>query len=161
MKKIFTLFLFVFICSFAVNSYSQSYTDYTWDSQSLKFKIPNTFEVTDNNSEKFSAGDNLIWLTIYPKTGSALKYSEMINMLTSWAKENDVYAYGTVKTETNFNGFWGVYLDGKLASNDLPVYCAMFVHPDYPSQYYYVWINYNADDISTAEDILLSIKPMR
>ncbi|HRE40040.1 MAG TPA: hypothetical protein PLG90_01810 [Ignavibacteria bacterium] len=160
MKKLFTLFLFVFIGISASQVSAQSYVDYTWDTYDLKFKIPKTFEVVDNNSEKFSAGNDAVWLTIYPKTGSNLKYSEMIDMLTTWAKENDVYAYGTVKTEINFNGFWGVYLDGKLASNDLPVYCAMFVHPDFPSQYYYVWINYNKNDIDIAEQILLSIKPM-
>lgn len=161
MKKIYLQTIFaLFALFFISNAASAQMTQYTWSEYDMQFKIPGTFNVTDNNKEKFSAGDDNIWLTIYPKTGSALTYSEMSGMLQSWAKENGVYAYGSINTETDFNGYWGVYLEGKLAENDLPVYLAMYVHPDFPSQYFYTWINYNQSSFNTAAEILASFQPM-
>lgn len=158
MKKVYLLAVFA-IFLFANGAFAQM-TQYTWTQYDMQFKIPNSFNVTDNDKDKFSAGDDNIWLTIYPKSGSALTYSEMAGMLQSWAKENGVYAYGTVNTETDFNGYWGVYLEGKLAENDLPVYLAMYVHPDYPTDYFYAWINYKESSVDTARDILWSFMPM-
>lgn len=161
MRKIYLQAIFVFWGLFLLsNGASAQMTEYTWSTYNMKFKIPGTFKVVDNNREKFSAGDDDIWLTIYPKSGDALTYSQLSGLLQTWAKENGVYAYGNVNTETDFNGYWGVYIEGKFAENDLPVYLAMYVHPDNPKQYFYSWINYKESSFNTAAEILASFQPM-
>lgn len=160
MKNLFFLFFFTVLISFSSQASAQSFTQYTWDEHAIKFKVPNTFTVSENNYNKFSAGDDLMWVTIYPKSGSEISYNDMSNLLTTWADNNGIYGYNSILDGSN-NGFWGVYLNGNLSSNGLPVFAGMFVHPDYPSMYYYVWINYKSEDQSTAQEVLNSFTPTK
>ncbi len=151
--SMFLLFMFL-----SASSYSQM-TPFTWDTYKTKFEIPKSFKVDVNNSERFSAGNDDIWLDIYPRQNENLTYREMKNHLTDWAYASNVYGYGTVSETENLNGYWGVYLEGKKSGNDLPAFLALLVHPDYPANSIYIWINYKADALSTAEKILKSFTP--
>jgi hypothetical protein len=157
MKKLYQV-VFVFFALFLLsNIASAQMTQYTWNEYDMQFRIPNSFNVDENSSSKFSAGDGNVWLTIYPQTGSPLTYDQMEGQLSSWAGSNGV-SYNNMNTDLYNNGYWGVYIDG-TAQNGLPVFIALYIHPDYPSQYFYVWINYKSDWVDQAAEVLKSFKP--
>jgi hypothetical protein len=158
MKKIYPVVLVFFALFFISNVASAQMTQYNWNEYDMKFSIPNSFNVEENNKSKFSAGDGNVWLTIYPQTGAALTYDEMQGQLSDWAGRNGV-SYNTMNTDLYSNGYWGVYIDG-TAENGLPVFIALYINPDYPSQYFYVWINYKSSWVDQAGDILRSFQPM-
>lgn len=157
MKKIYTLVIVLFALFLISNGAFAQMTQYNWNEYDMTFSIPNSFNVDENNSSKFSAGDGNVWLTIYPQTGSALSYNEMQGQLSDWAGRNGV-SYNTMNTDLSNNGYWGVYIDG-TAENGLPVFIALYIHPDYPSQYFYVWINYKSSWVDQAAEILRSFQP--
>src|SRR5439155_10266443 len=131
MKNSFLAALSVFILFlFAGNAYSQSMTDYTWDSYNVKFKIPTTFKVDKNSADGFGAGDGNAYLSVYPKTGDVMAYSTMKSSLESWAADSKV-SYSKVNMMENLNGYWGTYIDGTNTENNLPATLLLLVHPDY------------------------------
>lgn len=150
------LFALVFIKS---NSYSQAMTEYTWTSYSVKFKIPKTFNVSENSSSSFSAGDDDAWLTIYPRSGENLSYNGMKKALKNWASSSGVSGYSNVYDES-VNGYWGVYLNGTKNDNGLPAYLGLLIHPDNPDISLYVWINYRSDALDVTNKIFYSFSPM-
>lgn len=157
MKKIYPVVLVFFALLFISNVASAQMTQYNWSEYDMKFSIPKSFYVEENNRSKFSAGDDNVWLTIFPQTGSPLTYDEMQGQLSDWAGRSGV-SYSTMNTDLYNNGYWGVYIDG-TAENGLPVFVALYIHPDYPSQYFYVWINYKSSWIDQAAEILRSFQP--
>jgi hypothetical protein len=161
MKKqnlLFTAFIFAL---FLVGStlFAQPMTKYTWDDYSMKFEIPKTFTVYENNIDKFDAGDDDIRLTIYPRKGEYLSFSKMRRKLEDWAYDSGVYGFDNVNEMEDLNGYWGVYIDGKKRSNDLPATLLLLVHPTYNSNSMYIWINYRSDAFDTALKMLKSFKP--
>lgn len=162
MKKIFFLVLLFASAFFYLTglTYSQRMVDYTWDTYHVKFQIPATFNVEKNNDAEFGAGDDDAYLSIYPKKSGTMSFSKMKSALDDWANDSKVYGYDNVKELENLNGYWGVYIDGKKSSNDLPVTLLLLVHPDYPTTMLYVWINYRDAAFDTAVKMLKSFTPM-
>lgn len=140
-------------------SYSQTMKDFTWDSYNTKFSIPTTFTVDKSSGTEFQAGDGDAYLSIYPKSGSSITFSQMKSKLEDWATDSKVYDYPKVYELENLNGYWGVYVEGTNSSNSLPALLMIIVHPDYPSKYMYVWLNYKKDAIGLAEKVLKSFTP--
>ncbi len=162
MKKSFLL-TFLFTVSFLLFSgisYSQRMVDYTWDTYHVKFKIPATFNVEKNNDTEFGAGDDDAYLSIYPKKEQSMSFSKMKKALEDWASDSKVYDYEKVNEMEDLNGYWGVYIDGKKSSNDLPATLLLLVHPDYPTTMLYIWINYRSAAFDTAVKMLKSFTPM-
>jgi len=140
------------------NSYSQSMTDYTWDTYYVKFKIPATYKVDKNSSDGFGAGDGNTYLSVYPKTGDVMTYNNMKSSLENWASDSKV-SYTKVNMLENLNGYWGTYIDGTNTENNLPATLLLLVHPDYPTKQLFVWINYKSDAFDTALKMLKSFTP--
>ncbi|HJY64012.1 MAG TPA: hypothetical protein VJ455_07635 [Ignavibacteria bacterium] len=161
MKKTFISALFsVFaLLLFTGSTLSQKMINYTWDTYHVKFQIPSTFTVDKNNDDEFGAGDGDIYLNIYPRKGSSMSYGKMKQALEDWALDSKVYGYDNVNEMENLNGYWGVYIDGKNRSNDLPATLLLLIHPDYTSTQLYIWINYKSSDFDTALKMLKSFKP--
>ena len=159
MKKVFfaALPLLVFF-AFIGSTYSQSMTDYTWDSYNVKFKIPATYKVDKSTGTEFGAGDGDTYLSVYPKTGSVMTYNSMKSSLETWASDSKV-SYSDVNMMENLNGYWGTYIDGTNTTNGLPATLLLLVHPDYPTKQLYVWINYKSDAFDTALKMLKSFTP--
>lgn len=156
---VFLTVLFFALIFVKATSFSQAMTEYTWNSYSVKFKIPKTFNVTENSSSQFSAGDADAWLTVYPRSGENLSYNKMKKSLKEWASNSGVSGYSNVYDES-VNGYWGVYLNGYKNDNGLPVYLGLLIHPDYPDISMYIWINYNSDALDIANKIFYSFTPM-
>ena len=77
----------------------------------MQFKAPSSFRVDENNSNKFSAGNGNLYLTIYPKKGSKMSYEGMKGALREWSRNNDLTYSKDVQYMSNLNGYWGVYID--------------------------------------------------
>ena len=162
MKKTlnFAFIALIFAFVFTEASYSQRMVDYTWDSYHVKFQITSTCKVDKNNTDEFGAGDDDVYLSIYPKKGDPMTFGRMKAALEDWALDSKVYGYDYVHEMENLNGYWGVYIDGKNGSNDLPATLLLLVHPDYASTKLYIWINYRSSAFDTALKMLKSFTPM-
>ena len=143
----------------ATSTYSQSMKDFTWDSYNVKFSIPTTFQVDKSTGSEFQAGNEGVYLSIYPKTGNSVAFNQMKQKLEDWAVDSKVYDYPKVYELENLNGYWGVYLEGTNSTNSLPALLLLAIHPDYPTKSLYVWINYRKEDIDVAEKVLKSFTP--
>ena len=161
MKKIvnYSFIAALFSILFIGTAYSQRMIEYTWDSYFVKFEIPATFKVDKNSNDGFGAGDEDIYLSIYPRKGDPMSFSKMKSALEDWALESKVYGYDYVKEMENLNGYWGVYIDGKNGDNDLPATLLLLIHPDYTSTRLFIWINYNSSAFDTALKMLKSFTP--
>src|SRR5258706_3909116 len=161
MKKTFYLFALIVLALLFLSQqgYSQKMKDFTWDSYNTKFAIPYSFTVDKSSGTEFQAGDGDAYLSIYPKSGSSITFSQMKSKLEDWAVDSKVYDYPKVYELENLNGYCGVYLEGTNSSNSLPALLMLIVHPDYPTKYMYVWLNYKKDAIDVAEKVLKSFTP--
>lgn len=140
--------------------YAQSLKGWTWSDYKMKFQAPNNFTVKESSGTIFSAGNDNIYLTIYPKKGENLTYSSMKNVLQKWARDNNVdFNSSDMGYMSNLNRYWGYYIDG-TGSNGLPTSLLLLTDPDYPEYSFYVWLQYQSGYLDTAVDILKSFKPM-
>lgn len=154
-KKILPLIIFCFISSFVT---AQNLKTWNWTDYKMQFKAPDDFIIDENNSEKFSAGNGKLYLTIYPKKGSKMSYDGMKNALRDWSLKNDLTYSKDVQYMSNLNGYWGVYIDGEAPSG-LPTTLLLLVDPDYSNISFYVWLQYQSNSLDTAVDILKSFTP--
>lgn len=157
-KTLFSALPLLLFFLYTGSSYSQTMTDYTWDTYNVKFQIPTTYKVDKNTADGFGAGDGNTYLSVYPKTGDVMTYNNMKSSLESWAADSKV-TYSNVNMLENLNGYWGTYIDGTNTSNNLPATLVLLVHPDYPTKQLYVWINYKTESFDTALKMLKSFTP--
>jgi hypothetical protein len=140
--------------------FAQSMKSWTWADYKMKFQAPNNLVVKESSGTIFSAGNDNIYLTIYPKKGENLTYSSMKDVLQKWARDNNVdFNSSDVGYMSNLNRYWGYYIDG-TGSNGLPTSLLLLTDPDYPEYSFYVWLQYQSGQLDTAVDILKSFKPM-
>jgi hypothetical protein len=153
-KYLFTLLAFSFF-SFVASAQLKTWN---WSEYKMEFKAPSSFKVDENNSEKFSAGNGNLYLTIYPKKGTKMSYEGMKGALRDWSRNNDLTYRGDVAYMSNLNRYWGVYIDG-TAPSGLPTTLMLLVDPDYSNIYFYIWLQYQKEYLQTAVDILKSFRP--
>ena len=157
-KKIILLTAF-FTLGFSL-LYSQSLKGWTWADYKMKFQAPNDFSVKESSGTIFSAGNDHLYLTIYPKKGEQLTYGGMKDALQKWARDNNIdWNSNDLGYMSNLNRYWGYYIDG-TGSNGLPTSLLLLVDPDYPEYSFYVWLQYQSGYLDTAVDILKSFRPM-
>lgn len=159
MKKKLNL-LIVFLLSGFSFLYAQSMKGWTWSDYKMKFQAPNDLTVKESSGTIFSAGNDRLYLTIYPKKGENITYARMKDVLQKWARDNDIdFSSSDVGYMSSLNRYWGYYIDG-TGSNGLPTSLLLLVDPDYPEYSFYVWLQYQSGYLNTAVDILKSFKPM-
>lgn len=133
---------------------------WTWSNYKMKFQAPSSFNVKESSASVFSAGNDKIYLTIYPKKGEKLTYERMKDALQKWARDNGVeWNSSDLGYMSSLNRYWGYYIDGK-GSNGLPTSLLLLVDPDYTDNSFYVWLQYQSGYVDTVVDILKSFKPM-
>jgi hypothetical protein len=140
-------------------TFSQSWTDYEWKEYMTQFKIPSDFKVTESSSTRFSANNGKILMSIYPRKDENLSWEEMEDNLRSWTIDNDVENLGdiVVLDEEKMNGYWGVLLEG--TKSDYSVGTMLIIDPDFPEISLYIWVTYDADEIDTVIEMLMSFTP--
>ena len=158
MKKTILLFASVlFVSAFAS---AQSFTDYTWDTYKVKFKIGSDMKVQESTGDYFSAGNFDINLTISPQKESGMTKSKMESGLRAWVKQNEVTVTSAgYKPLDNLNGYHGVMCDGHYDGTK-QVFMMMVMDPVYTDIQLYVWVAYNSKSENLAIDILKSFTPM-
>jgi hypothetical protein len=156
-KHILLFALFAFSFNFL---YAQALKAWTWTDYKMKFQAPNNFIIKESSGTSFSAGNDHLNLTIYPKKGENLTYDGMKNALQKWARDSKVdWNSNNLGYTSSLNRYWGYYIDG-TGSNGLPTSLLLLVDPDYPEYSFYVWLQYQSEYLNTAADILKSFKPM-
>ncbi len=160
MKTIKALFAIVLLFVAPSLSFAQSWVEYEWKEYSTEFKIPSDFEVTESSAEKFSASNGAILMSIYPRTEEYLTWEEMEDALKTLTVDNDVVVSGEVVEldEEKMNGYWGVLLEG--TKSDYSVGTMLIVDPDYTEISLYIWVAYDADQVDTVLEMLMSFSPM-
>ncbi|HPB01593.1 MAG: hypothetical protein AB7V36_03710 [Bacteroidales bacterium] len=154
------LFLLLLVATPLIAFSQVSWVDYEWKDYSTEFKIPSDFEVTTSSVEKFSATNGAITMTIYPRTEEYLSWEEMKTMLRTWTVDNEVVVSGEIVEldEEKMNGYWGVLLEG--TKSDYQVGTMLIVDPDYTEISLYIWVAYDADQVDTVIEMLMSFTPM-
>lgn len=154
----FKIFLSLIIFCTTSSFVTAQLKTWNWTEYKMQFKAPSNFKVDENTSEKFSAGNGNLYLTIYPKRGSKMTYDGMKGALREWSRNNDLTYRKDVQYMSSLNRYWGVYIDG-VAPSGLPTTLLLLVDPDYSNISFYVWLQYQSDYLQTAVDILKSFVP--
>jgi Dihydro-orotase-like len=154
MKPKFVLFISIILCGF-LNA--QDMQTWTWDSYKTKFKVPYDFEIKTNTADAFSAGNQDINLTIYPRKVTDMTYEKMEYSLSSWVNNNGVEITTEYLQLTDLNRYWGVLCDGTYQGFN--VMSLMLVDPDYTDIALYIWCSYNQRSAITAAEIMYSFTP--
>lgn len=141
------------------NDYAQKMTEFTWDTYHMKFQFPETFKININTTSEFAASDKDCNLSIQPKPGAAMSFSEMKQAIEDWALNSHVYGYGKVNQMENLNGYQAVYIDGTKCDNNQPTSLLILVHPSYSTIIIYVSLNYSSTNYNTTLKILMSFTP--
>ena len=154
-KKILLLFVSMFLIASTVSA--QRLTPWTWDSYDTKFSVPRDFRVTKSSGTEFSATNDRITLSIYPRTDEHLDYNAMENAVVRWARQNNVRYRGAPEYMEDLNGYWGCYIDGEASG--YPTSLLLLVDPDYPDTSLYIWLSHSSAETDTAIAILRSFVP--
>jgi len=156
-KHILLFALLAFSSSFL---YAQALKAWNWTDYKMKFQAPNDFTIKESSGTIFSAGNDHLYLTIYPKKGENLTYSGMKDALQKWARSSKVdWNADDLGYTSSLNRYWGYYIDG-TGENGLPTSLLLLVDPDYPEFSFYVWLQYQSGYLDTAVSMLKSFKPM-
>ena len=136
---------------------AQRLSPWTWDSYDTKFSVPNDFRVTKSSGTEFSATNDRLTLSIYPRTDEHLSYSAMESALIRWARQNNVRYSHSPEYMEDLNGYWGCYIDG--TASGYPTSLLLLVDPDYPDTSLYIWLSHSSAETDLAVRILQSFVP--
>lgn len=100
--------MLVFVLAFSVHAQ----TDMVWDTYGLGFSLPRGMQITENNSEIFSAEGNDLSLAIVPFKESSVGPEELAELLIELADEFE-YDVVTDADELELDGLYGYYTEGK------------------------------------------------
>ena len=144
---------------------AQSLKSWVWDTYKIKFQAPDNLVLKKNDATIFEAGNNYMYLDIYPNKGNQMTYDGMRSSLIQWASTTGIQ-YQAVNSSgqsqpiylSNLNGFWGCAIDG--AKDNLPATILLIVNPNDPTLSFYIWINYQQSYYHDAVAVLKSFTPM-
>ena len=157
---------FVTLLCISVMSSAQTLQAWTWDTYKMKFSAPDNLVVQKNDATIYEAGNDNMYIDIYPRTGENLTYDGMKNALIKWAGDLEL-SYDAQNSDgdtqpiylENLNGYWGCAIDGKSKSG-LPATIMLIVDPNSSDRSFYVWINYKHEYYHDAVAVLKSFTPM-
>ena len=157
--------LTVVLLALSIPVHAQTLQSWTWNTYKIKFRAPDNLVVQKNDASVYEAGNNAMYLDIYPRKGENLTYDGMKNAIINWAGSLHL-SYNTANSSgdtqpiylKNINGYWGCAIDG--TSKGLPATVMLIVNPDDPELSFYIWINYAEEYYHDAIAILRSFTPM-
>lgn len=154
-KILITYILLIYISGVLI---SQEMHEYTWDSYNMKFEIPASFSVKKSQGDIFSAGNDNMHLSIYPRLNENLSYEEMEEALLNWASSSALILTDKGLTYLdNLNSYWGMKADG--TADNWPVFVLLIIDPDYSDTSFYIWLSYSQGTYETALKIVNSFTP--
>lgn len=156
-KRLFFFFMSMLLIVSTAWAQHDHLSPWTWDSYNTKFSVPDDFRVTKSSGTEFSATNDRLTLSIYPRTDEHLSYSAMKNAVVKWARQNNVRYSKSPEYMEDLNGYWGCYIDGSVQG--YPTSLLLLIDPDYPDTSLYIWLAYSSDETDTAVAILQSFVP--
>lgn len=126
----------------------------TWEPYKLQFEIPTDFEIADNSTESFSAGNTDINITIFPQKVSNNK-DNMLGGLIKWADAQSLIYDSDAPYADDLDDYWACFIDG-TAPNGNETSIMVLVDPKSPETGLYVWLQYNENKVSVAMDMMVS-----
>lgn len=153
----FMLILSVYFSSAQNTPSSQTITNsWTWDSYKIGFNAPTDLVVKESSATVFYAGNDHVFLSIYPKKGENLKQDKLQPALQKWATDNKVnFSLSNITTIAANSRFWSYYISGS-SYKGMPAYAAIIVDSLHPEDSYYVWLQYQNGYAEVAMNILNS-----
>jgi hypothetical protein len=131
---------------------------YSWETYGIAFSIPKSFILLENDSIKFSAGDSLINLTIYPVDASGISVSNMDTLLGQWAIQNNVEILSDYNHFNDEEAYYGTVVGG--ISGDFNIMLLLFIDPEYSDTGFYIWLSYQDDSLDKVIRIIDSFYPI-
>ena len=161
-QKILLSLLLLFAAGFLK---AQSLQEWTWSTYKIKFQAPDNMRIQENDASVFSATNDNIALSIYPRKGENLTYDGMKQAIKNWAYQENLN-YDTYNSDgdeqpiylKDLNGYWGCAIDG--TNKGFPTSMLLLVDPDYSDISFCIWTSYSDQYYHDVLTILKSFKPM-
>lgn len=104
--------LFIFFCSLILTAPLQAQTDMEWDTHGVGFSVPDDFKIETNNAEEFTAGNDVLFLSILPIQDKTLTKDDLADAVVEMA-EGLNYDRIQEGDEIEVDDFIGYYIKGR------------------------------------------------
>lgn len=139
---------------------AQPIKSWTWNNYQVAFQAPTDLVVRENSDKVFYAGNDNVFITIYPWKGNdSVTRSNLPQLVQKWATDHKL-SYSPmnaafVKSSTSYLAY---YLGG-TGYHGMSTYVAAIVVSIHPKDTYLVWLQYKAGYAASAMNILNSLSP--
>jgi hypothetical protein len=150
------IFLSYYFLAAQTTASAQTTKTWTWNNYKIAFLAPGDLAVRENSATVFHAGNDNVFINIYPKKERNFSYDKMQESLQKWAKDSKVsFLPSNSSYLTNLNRFWAYYING-IGYRGMPVYLILLVDSSHPENSYYVYVQYKTGFAATALNVLKS-----
>lgn len=159
-KKLFFSFCLILVASILTQA-QETVTvlpikSWTWSNYKIDFNAPTDLKVKESSTTVYYAGNDHVYLTIYPKKGDSLTHDNLPTALQKWAASHKVsFSSANAGYLTNNNRLWNYYLAGN-GYKGMSTYVSVLVDSSHPEDSYYVWLQYQNGYADAAINILKS-----
>ncbi len=112
MKKSLCLFSFI-LTVFFISSNLDAQTKMEWDDHGVGFTVPNDFQIATNNGEEYSAGNDHLFLSIFPIQDETLTEDNLADAVVEMAAAME-YDVLDEADAIDIDDFTGYYVKGTL-----------------------------------------------
>jgi len=104
--------LFTALCAFFITITLHAQTDMEWDTHGVGFSVPDDFEIETNNAEEFTAGNDVLFLSILPIQDKTITKDELADAVVEMATDLN---YDRIQEgdEIDIDDFTGYYIKGR------------------------------------------------
>ncbi|MBX7152573.1 hypothetical protein K1X84_13105 [bacterium] len=160
----FNWFWTILVLNFSVQAQS-GWKEMEWETYSIRFKVPESFEITESTADIFTASGEDFTLSISPWKDASISVEEVANKALGSLSADDVTI--TSHEKIDLNGFEGYEILGTGYQDDRPLLFVVlgFIDPDGEtnfSAYILFWHdeNKNQENIDIATQIIEGIGKM-
>ena len=104
--------LFTALCALFLTTSLQAQTDMEWDTHGVGFSVPEDFKIETNNAEEFTAGNDVLFLSILPIQDKTLTKDDLADAVVEMA-EGLNYDRIQEGDEIDIDDFTGYYIKGR------------------------------------------------
>ncbi len=100
------------LCGFFLTLSLTAQTDMEWDTYGVGFTVPNNFKIEANNAEEFTAGNDVLFVSILPILDEYITKDDLADAVDEFAKS---LKYDRVQEgdEIDIDDFTGYYIKGR------------------------------------------------
>lgn len=129
---------------------------WSWGEYKIGLQAPTDMVVKENSATVFYAGNEHVFLTIYPKKGENLTQDKLPQALQKWGTDHKIkFSPSNSASLSSLNRLWGYYINGS-GYKGMSTYVSVLVDSSHPEDSYYVWLQYQNGYADVAMNILNS-----